>query len=99
MIREYVEGHKFNGVRWAKTPFGNNKVCFVRGVIRHDGIDEGFASWGKSQHEAQAEFNTFLHAECICSKGIDANKCPIHGDGDRYRRLFKRELSKIRGIK
>ena len=78
MIREYVEGHKFNGIRWAKHPLTHRKVCFVRGVIRCDNTEKSFAALGKNLAEAQKTFDTYLLEECNCDYGSDPGLCPIH---------------------
>jgi len=77
MIREYVEGHEFNGVKTAKDSSTHKTVWFVRGIIKCDGVKEYFCGWGRNVIEAQKHFDTYLNPNCICAHG-NVEDCPIH---------------------
>lgn len=83
MVREYVAGHKFNGVRWQEETIDGNKkkICFIKGAIRCDEKLQAFAVWGHTLDEAQKEFDRFLNSRCICVWRSDVSKCPVHRNG------------------
>ncbi len=86
MIREYVDGHKFNGITWSKAPqgAGHKRVCFVKGAIKCNGVPMGFAAWDYTLRGAEKIFQIYLDPRCICvvptNKYGETPKCPVHGD-------------------
>jgi hypothetical protein len=79
MIREYIECHKWNGIKWENNPNAGRKRCFMRGIIRCDGKEQAFASVGYTLKDAKEVFDTYLDENCICVYGSDVKKCPVHG--------------------
>lgn len=82
MIREYIEGHRFN--EKAELEILGKKRKIVKGVICVDGIPRAYAAWGDSYTVAQKYFDTFLDSECVCVWPKNPNgtnpECLVHKD-------------------
>ena len=83
MIREYIQGHKFNQTTQSELTFPpRRKMWFVKGAIMVDGAPQAFAAWDYNRGEAEARFQTFLNLECVCTHPANPQgfnpRCPIH---------------------
>ena len=89
MIREYVEGHKWNGTK--DTVYGKRKYVIARFVIRVDGELQGFIAWGDTSKEAKMLVKTFSRTNCICrypeNRLGETPPCPVHRN---WRKLMER---------
>lgn len=87
MIREYVDGHKFNGKKMVH--IHGVKAFMVKGCVRCDGKERAFIGWcpshiNNAEDIAQAYFDSYLKSECVCmnpenTEGLNP-PCPVHGD-------------------
>jgi len=84
VIREYMEGDKFNRTEQFKAPTPpHRKMWFVKGAIKCDGVRMAFAAWDKNKCEAEKHFQTFLDPRCICDMTNRDGKnppCPVHAE-------------------
>jgi hypothetical protein len=87
MMREYVEGHRFNETKYVGNPY---PIVVVKGCIRCDGKDKAFMAWcptgevDNAKELAQQHFNTYLNKECTCmwpeNPEGKSPLCPIHAE-------------------
>ena len=81
MIREYIEGHKFNSTKKIKSTLPPHRmIWFIKGVIKCDGVLMAFAAWDRDKMKAKKRFQTFLDPKCTCTYYKSQTvPCRIHG--------------------